>query len=180
MAGRSLLDFLDAPVVVGDPDGRAVYVNPAFEAGFSVSRDEARGRSLATLFEGGAREAILGAVAGVCSGSSTRRFRLRVGDAGYAAQASPIESEQGRVGVMILLTEELEGNDRAREFQREIQEPFEVLAHCLEQLLEESSSRSERRCNATLEEALRALELIRERMVERQGPLDRSGPSARG
>jgi PAS domain-containing protein len=28
----SLLDFIEAPVVVGDPDGRVVYVNPAFEA----------------------------------------------------------------------------------------------------------------------------------------------------
>ena len=33
-AERSLLSFLDAPVVVGDPEGRAVYVNPAFEARF--------------------------------------------------------------------------------------------------------------------------------------------------
>jgi hypothetical protein len=27
----SLLSFLDAPVLVGDPEGRAAYVNPAFE-----------------------------------------------------------------------------------------------------------------------------------------------------
>lgn len=33
MSQPSLLSFLDAPVVVGDPDGRAAYVNPAFEAG---------------------------------------------------------------------------------------------------------------------------------------------------
>ena len=27
---RSLLDYLGAPVVVGDPDGRAVYLNSSF------------------------------------------------------------------------------------------------------------------------------------------------------
>ena len=35
-SSRSLLDFIDAPVVVGDPDGRAVYVNPAFQQKFDV------------------------------------------------------------------------------------------------------------------------------------------------
>lgn len=31
----SLLNFLDAPIVVGDPEGRVIYVNPAFERAFS-------------------------------------------------------------------------------------------------------------------------------------------------
>ncbi len=35
-AEQSLLSFMDAPVVVGDPDGAAVYVNPAFEARFEM------------------------------------------------------------------------------------------------------------------------------------------------
>ena len=29
----SLLNFLDAPIVVGDPDGRVIYVNPALDKG---------------------------------------------------------------------------------------------------------------------------------------------------
>ena len=177
MAGRSLLDYLDAPVLVGDPDGRAVYVNPAFEASFSVSRADARGRPLAELFEGGAREAILGAVAGICGGSSTRRFRLRVGESGYAAQASPIESEQGRVGVMILLTEELVGDDRAHAFHREIQEPLDALARCLEILLKQGATAGDSRHTETLEEATRALERIRARISELQDMLD--GPAGR-
>ena len=43
-AERSLLSFLDAPVVVGDPDGRAVYVNPAFEARFGVAAEGVTGQ----------------------------------------------------------------------------------------------------------------------------------------
>ena len=60
-ADRSLLSFIDAPVVVGDPDGHAVYVNPAFESRFDIAADRALGRPLAELFEGGGREAVLAA-----------------------------------------------------------------------------------------------------------------------
>ena len=35
--GASLLTFLEAPVVVGDPEGRAIYVNPCFERRFSLA-----------------------------------------------------------------------------------------------------------------------------------------------
>ena len=30
-AGTSLLDFVDSPIIVGDPDGRVIYVNPSCE-----------------------------------------------------------------------------------------------------------------------------------------------------
>ena len=56
MSGRSLLDYLDAPVLVGDPDGRVVHLNPAFERRFDVSLADARGGLVAAVFEGGARE----------------------------------------------------------------------------------------------------------------------------
>ena len=69
MSQPSLLSFLDTPVVVGDPDGRAAYVNPAFETRFSVSAEEVTGEPLANLFEGGVREAVLTAVAAVCTGA---------------------------------------------------------------------------------------------------------------
>ena len=89
---------------MGDPDGRAVYVNPAFERDFKVSKSRLSGAPLAGLFEGGAREAVLAAVAGVFRGSPRERFRLREGGKGFEAMASPVEVEGGRVGVVILLT----------------------------------------------------------------------------
>ena len=112
MSSRSLLDYLDAPILVGDPDGRVVHLNPSFESRFLTSLDQARGKELATLFEGGAREAVLGAVADVCGGAGPIRFPLRVGDSGYWAVASPISAEDSRVGVVILITVEL-SSDRA-------------------------------------------------------------------
>jgi PAS domain S-box-containing protein len=162
MAGtRSLLDYLDAPVVVGDPDGRAVYVNPAFERAFSVTREEWRGRPLAEFFEGGGREVLLQAVAELCADSNTQRFRLRERGTGYAALASAIDSEQGRVGVVILLSEELQGDDRSHAFHREIQEPLEELSACLDALVK-SGGALEWGERKLLDDATRALETIRD------------------
>lgn len=159
---KSLLDFLDAPVVVGDPDGRAVYTNPSFDTAFRTSREEARGEPLASLFLGGGREAVLQAVAQVCSGSSSVRFRLRDGEVGYAALASPIEVEQGRVGVLILLTEEVHVTDLVPILQRDIEEPLDELGRCLGALSEHLPDEHPR-CAAILEEAARALGRLRKR-----------------
>ena len=90
-AGASLLDFLDEPVLVGDPEGRVIYANPAFEESFEFG-PSARGMSFAQLFEGGGREAFLQAVAQVCETGETVRFRLREEGRGYIGVASPIEA----------------------------------------------------------------------------------------
>ena len=107
MSSPSLLSFLDAPVVVGDPDGRAAYVNPAFETRFSASAEAVTGEPLASLFEGGVREAVLRAVAKVCEKGTSVRLRVRHAGVGYSGVASPIVAEDARVGVVILLKEEV-------------------------------------------------------------------------
>ena len=92
MSGRSLLDYLDAPVLVGDPDGRVVHLNPAFERCFDVSLADTRGGLVAAIFQGGAREAMLCAVAEICAGKSSIRFQVREQGVGYTAIASPCRS----------------------------------------------------------------------------------------
>jgi PAS domain-containing protein len=69
------MDFVDTPVLVGDPDGRAVYVNPSFERAFSQSKEEVAGVPLAGLFGGGPRGVL--PPSRVCSGEARARFRLR-------------------------------------------------------------------------------------------------------
>ena len=86
---QSLLSFLDAPVIVGDPDGRVVYANPAFESRFGITAEAARGRSLAELFEGGGREAVLHAVAEVYEYGESFRFRVRERGVGFASSLPP-------------------------------------------------------------------------------------------
>lgn len=158
---RSLMDFVDAPVLVGDPEGRAVYANPAFERDFKASKESFTGVPLASLFEGGAREAVLAAVAGVCSGSAREHFRLREGGKGFDALASPVEVDEGRVGVVILLYEET-GDDALKAFRREIQEPLDEITACLVAFSSPAADRpAEEECRIMVAEGLRAIELIR-------------------
>jgi hypothetical protein len=122
-----------------------------------------RGQALASLFEGGGREAVLQAVVQVCGGSNSVRFRLRDDGVGYAALASPIEVEQGRVGVLILLTEEVHVTDLVPVLQREIEEPLDELARCLSELSQQLGRRADPSCKALLEDAARTLGRLRKR-----------------
>jgi hypothetical protein len=156
----SLLSFLPAPVAIGDPEGRAVWVNPAFRARFGAA-GEVRGRPLAELFEGGAREAVLRAAAAVCTSGRESRFRIRHGGEGFAVAAAPIVAEGANVGLVFLFGEESAGEARILAFRRELQEPLDDLAQALDTLLEQTGGRRAERFRAQVEVGLRALERIR-------------------
>jgi hypothetical protein len=152
------MDFVDTPVLVGDPDGRAVYVNPCFERAFSQTKEAVTGVPLASLFGGGAREAMLGAVARVCGGEPRARFRLREAGTGYLALASPVVVEGGRVGVIIVLTEETRGEESLLSMRRDVIEPLDEIAGCLSALAEAARGEREKLCAAT---GMRALARMR-------------------
>jgi PAS domain S-box-containing protein len=175
---QSLLSFLDAPVIIGDPEGSAVYVNPAFESRFGITAAAARGRSLAALFEGGGREAVLHAVAEVCEYGESLRFRLREHGVGFAAVASPIVAEDARVGVVILLKEEVEGIERLLSLHREIQDPIDELSHSLDSLLEQTGGRRAARYRTYVEGSLRALTLLKKWSDELRAVLSGAPSSA--
>jgi PAS domain S-box-containing protein len=156
-----LLSFLDAPVIIGDPEGLAVYVNPAFEERFGITGEAARGRSLSQFFGGGSREAVLQAVAEVCEHGESVRFRLRERNVGYAAVASPIVAEDARVGVVILLKDEVGSIERMLALHREIQDPIDELSDSLETLLEQTGGRRAARYRTLIEAGLRALTRLR-------------------
>jgi len=160
-AEQSLLSFLDAPVLVGDPDGTAVYANPAFEARFDVTAEATRGVPLSELFEGGGREAVLRAVAEVLSHGDSVRFRVRERGVGFAAVASAIVAQDSRVGVVILLKEEVEGGERLMAIHREIADPLDELQGLLDGLLEETGGRRAGRHRSGVEDGLRALIRVR-------------------
>jgi hypothetical protein len=173
-AERSLLSFLDAPVVVGDPDGCAVYVNPAFEARFTRAIGRVPGIPLAELFEGGAREAVLRAVMSAGRQGGSVRFRVRESAVGFSAVASPIEAQGEQVGVMILLKEEVEGVERILTLHRQMEQPLDELAHALEQLCE---LLREARPRALADDAMRSLGRVRKAADEVHGVLT-GGPAA--
>lgn len=157
----SLLRFLDAPIVVGDPDGRVVYLNRAFEDRIGHSAEASRGQLLAELFEGGAREAMLRAVMSTCEQGETVRFRLRIGEVGFSAVASPIDADAQHVGVVILLKEEVEGVEHLLALHRDIQEPLDEVGVALDLMLEQTGGRRDPRHRAMVEDALGALRRLR-------------------
>jgi PAS domain-containing protein len=161
IAERTLLSYLDAPVVIGDPDGCAVYVNPAFESRFERAVGRVPGAPLAELFEGGAREAVLRAVVVACTRGETVRFRLRESAVGFSAVASPIEAQGDRVGVVILLKEEVEGLERVLALHREMERPLDELAQALGQLAELPSGPRDARLRALLGDAQQAFGRLR-------------------
>lgn len=162
---RSLLAFLDAPVLVGDPEGRAVYANPAFETRFAPAAPVA-GRPLAELFAGGGREAVLRAVARACGPGATARFRVREGGVGYAGVASPIEADGERVGVVILLKEQMDEGERLLGLTREIVRPLDRLGEALDALLEQTGGRRAERYRGLVEEGLSELGRVRKGLEE--------------
>jgi nitrogen-specific signal transduction histidine kinase len=168
---RSLLTYLDAPIVVGDPDGRVAYVNPAFKSIFSVSHEAEAGQSMAQLFEGGARESVLRSVAEVCEQGKTVRFRLRQGEQGFSAIASPIVAEDARVGVVILLVEAAANEENLLAVHREIQEPLDHLARLLDEILEQTGGRRAERHRDMIESGMRAVARIRKWSDELHGLL---------
>ncbi len=177
MEGASLLNFLDAPVLVGDPDGRVVYVNPCFERRFGIENSKVQGEVMAALFEGGAREGMLKAVAEVCDGAETVRFRMRHDVNGYLVLVSPIENGSERLGVIILLTDEPLADERLLVFHREMQDPLDELQACFEGLMEETGGRRDERHREAIENGLRAVERARKWSQEMHSLLSGRGPN---
>ncbi len=161
IAERTLLSYLDAPVVIGDPDGCAVYVNPAFEVRFERAVGRVPGAPLAELFEGGAREAVLRAVVVACTQGESVSFRLREGSVGFSAVASPIQAQGEQVGVVILLKEEVEGLERVLALHREMERPLDELGQVLQQLLELAGDSRDARLRSLLGDAQQAMGRLR-------------------
>ena len=173
----SLLSFLDAPVLVGDPEGRAAYVNPAFESRFGVSAEGVTGRPLALLFDGSQRESMLRAVAEACERGTTARFQLRHAGVGYAAVASPIVAEDARVGVVVVLVENGASDERLLALGRRLHRSCDEVGASLARLTEGAAARDgpER---GLVEEALHAHARLRAADLELQAALSgRSAPA---
>jgi hypothetical protein len=157
----SLLSFLETPIVVGDPDGRTVFLNGAFEARLRVNREQMLGKPLATLFEGGGREAVLEAVAQVCERGSSVRFHFREQEIGFTALASPITVDEASVGVILMLLEDVLEEEKLLALCREISKPTDELSQCFEELFDQTGGRRSEHFRERVEEGLRSLERLR-------------------
>ncbi len=153
----SLLTYVDTPIVVGDPDGRVAYVNPAFEKGFSVRLENVVGQPLANLFDGGARESVLGSVAEACQQGETVRFRIRQDGTGFGATASPIVAADSRVGVVVLFVELAATDERSLAVCRQMIECLDDLDRLLDEMLQQTSEPRSERHRVVIEDGAYAL-----------------------
>ena len=101
----SLLGYLQTPILVGDPDGCVVYANPTFRERFCAFEDDPVGEPLALVFGGGAREVVLTATAEVLQRGQATRLQIREAGHAYTGLCSPIEADDYRVGVVIVMLE---------------------------------------------------------------------------
>jgi len=131
----SLLAHLQTPILVGDPDGCIVYANPAFRDRFCQVGEDPMGQPLAMVFGGGAREVVLGVTADVLQRGQSSRMQIREGDFAYTGLASPIEAEDDRVGVIMVLLEEQSNEEYVTGLADEIAEPIADVVLSLQKLV---------------------------------------------
>jgi PAS domain-containing protein len=128
----SLLGHLDAPILVGDPEGMVVYANPSFRERFGPYDSDPVGQPLAMVFDGGAREVVLTATAEVLQRGQAAQFQIREGGQAYSGLCSPIEAEDDRVGVVMVMLEEHSNEEHLTGLADELGEP---IADALKSLL---------------------------------------------
>lgn len=154
----SLLGHLHTPILVGDPDGCIVYANPTFRQRFCRPEEDPVGQPLAMVFGGGAREVVLGATAQVLQRGQAARLQLREGGQGYTGLCSPIEAEDDRVGVVMVMLEEQSAAEHLTILVDEVGEPLVEALQSMQRLGEQlrgSRFESER---AHLEQGVHAIE----------------------
>lgn len=177
--GISLLAHLQTPILVGDPDGCIVYANPSFRDRFCQADEDPMGQPIAMVFGGGAREVVLTATAEVLERGQPARLQLREGDYGYIGLASPIEAEDDRVGVVMVLLEEQSDEDYLTGLADEIGDPIAKAMQTLQGLSQSLGSRLGDEQQAIFERGLRSIETAQKWLRELQVAL-RGGKPQRG
>ena len=164
----SLLAHLQTPILVGDPDGCIVYANPAFRDRFCQADEDPMGQALAMVFGGGAREVVLTATAEVLERGQPARLQIREGEYGYAGLASPIEAEDDRVGVVMVLLEEQSSEDYLTGLAEEIGEPIMEAIQALQGFSQNLAGRLEDEEQAILARGMRSIETAQKWLRELQ------------
>lgn len=156
--GVSLLGYVKTPVLVGDPDGFVVYANEAFITAFCAFEEDPVGEPLASVFGGGAREVVLSATADVLGRGQTARLQLREGGRGFVGLASPIEAEDDRVGVVMVLLEERSNVDQLAAQADEVSDPMTDAVSQFRRLAQSAGGKLSRDQQSLLDNGLAALE----------------------
>jgi len=164
----SLLGHLDTPILVGDPEGHVVYANPSFRKRFCPTGEDPTGNALASVFGGGAREAVLKATAEVLKRGQSGRLQIREGGIGYVGLASPIEAEDDRVGVVMVMLEEQSNEDHLSGLAEELADPIGDALRSVSRLIETPGAGFAEEQRSLLERSLQSLEMAQKWLRELQ------------
>ena len=175
----SLLGYVQTPILVGDPEGRIVYANPTFCSIFCADAGDPIGQPLAMVFGGGAREAVLSATASVLEGGRAARLQLREAGHGYTGLASPIDAEDDRVGVIMVLLEEPSNEDQLGGLVEEVAAPLGEALDSIQAASSELQAVLTQRQHDLLEGSRGSLEEARKWLQELQRAI-RGGKRAQG
>ena len=154
----SLLGHLDTPILVGDPEGCIVYANQSFRDHFCGHEEDPVGEPLAMVFGGGARESVLMATAEVLQRGQAARLKIREGGHAYTGLCSPIEAEDDRVGVVMVMLEEHSNEEHLTGLADELGEPISEALQSMHQLSEKLTATLLDDQQRLLENALRQME----------------------
>ena len=164
----SLLGHLDTPILVGDPEGRVVYANPSFRKRFCPTGEDPTGNALASVFGGGARESVLKLTAEVLQRGQTGRIQIREAGIGYVGLASPIEAEDDRVGVVMVMLEEQSNEDHLSGLAEELADPIGDALRSISRLIETPGASLADEQRGALERSLQSLETAQKWLRELQ------------
>jgi len=175
----SLLGHLDAPILVGDPDGFVVYANPSFRDRFCGPEDDPVGEPLAMVFDGGAREVVLTATAEVLQRGRATRIQIREGGQAYAGLCSPIEAEDDRVGVVMVMLEEHSNEEHLTSLADELGDPIQEALQSMTKLSETVGGSLLEEQKRLLENGIRSIETAQKWLRELSSAV-RCGKSQQG
>ena len=126
------------------------------------------GQPLAMVFGGGAREVVLKATAEVLQRGKSARLQIREGSSGYLGLASPIEAEDDRVGVVMVLLEEQTNEDYLTGLADEIGEPLAAATRAMSTLSAGLDPSRSEEAHALLERGLHAIDTAQKWLRELQ------------
>lgn len=124
---RTLLAYLDTPLLIGDLRNVAVYVNPSWSHAFGKSAPEIVGKDVLSLFPGKSRGAVLKSL-DIARKGTHERLDVEVGEYFFKMTISPITGDAGNsIGFIMGLLD----LTRERKFE---QSRMDVTAHILNDL----------------------------------------------
>ncbi len=149
---RTVLAFLDKPVIVIDRRRRILYLNPEFEKQFLVDLSDNLGKGLDAMLPVSVAENINQQITYIEKDSASRNFNLNYGNKNFRVSASPIRFKNRHAGSVLLLND-VSSESATKRFNKKIitmllddlQQPMGTIGTILSELPENNSELREKK-----------------------------------